>query len=222
MSRLGQIFLRDRRILNFIAEQVHGKILEIGAGDGRLTKLLVQRGEVWAIEIDSRFESKLREITSNVIIGDFLELEPFDVDFIVGNVPYYISSPILFRLLDWKFKLAILMFQKEFVDKMLMTPDHPKYGRLSVSSKYYYKTKPLKIVSRYSFSPVPKVDSTIVQLEKLRDKDEIFDRWVSILFTHKNKKIKNIIQDAPSKYANLRPDRLNIEELLELIKKLEK
>lgn len=222
MSRLGQIFLRDKRILNFIAEQVHGKILEIGAGDGRLTKLLVQRGEVWAVEIDSRFESKLREITLNVIIGDFLELEPFDVDFIVGNVPYYISSSILFRLLDWKFKLAILMFQKEFVDKMLMMPDHPKYGRLSVSSKYYYKIKPLKIVSRYSFSPVPKVDSTIVQLEKLRDKDEIFDRWVSILFAHKNKKIKNIIQDAPSEYADLRPDRLNIEQLLELIKKLEK
>ncbi len=222
MNRLGQVFLKDNKVLSFIAEQVNGKILEIGAGDGRLTKLLIEKGEVWAVEIDSRFESKLKQITKNTIIGDFLELEPFDVDYIVGNIPYYISSSILFKLLDWKFKSAILMFQKEFVDKMLMTPDNPRYGRLSVSSKYYFNIRPLKIVSKYCFSPIPKVDSTIVKIEKLRDRDKIFDKWVTLLFSHKNKKIKNILDNVPNEYSNLRPDELDLNKILELIKKLEK
>lgn len=219
MSRLGQVFLKNRKILEYIAQYVEGDILEIGGGDGRLTEILVNRGRVWVVEIDRRFEKRLREITENVIIGDFLEVEPFRVDTIVGNVPYYISSKILFRLLDWEFREAILMFQKEFVEKMLMKPGERKYGRLSVMAQYYFEIKFVREVSRYEFNPVPEVDSAIVMLRKIRHKDIGFEEFIRKIFSQKNKKLKNIIQ-VDSKYANMRPDRMDLETLLELYRSL--
>ncbi|MEM0356732.1 MAG: 16S rRNA (adenine(1518)-N(6)/adenine(1519)-N(6))-dimethyltransferase RsmA [Candidatus Anstonellales archaeon] len=218
MSKLGQVFLRDRRILEYISSHVSGRILEIGGGDGRLTRYLISKGEVWVVEIDSRFIQMLEAIAHHVIHADFLRVEPFDVDWIVGNIPYYISSPILFRLLDWNFYRAILMFQSEFVDKMLMKERDRKYGRLSVMAQYYFNITPLRRVSKYSFSPIPKVDSTIVMLEKIRARDTGFENFIRSIFTQKNKKLKNVLRGVDEKYAERRADELSLEELLELYK----
>ncbi|NPA22604.1 MAG: ribosomal RNA small subunit methyltransferase A [Candidatus Micrarchaeota archaeon] len=214
--KLGQVFLKNPRILSFIAKQCNGeKILEIGAGDGRLTKRL--KGEVYAVELDKRFCERLKEITPNVICQDFLELEPFKVDCIVGNVPYYISSPILFRLLDWDFDKAILMFQKEFGEKMVAKPGDSNYGRLSLTSQYYFHVKPLKIVSKRDFSPVPKVDSIIMEIRKKREKDPLFDEIVRKIFSQKNKKLKNILKDVPEDLGELRPRHMGEEEIRRLL-----
>ncbi|MCS7122856.1 MAG: 16S rRNA (adenine(1518)-N(6)/adenine(1519)-N(6))-dimethyltransferase RsmA [Candidatus Micrarchaeota archaeon] len=219
MNRLGQVFLRNRRILEYISKHVDGDILEIGGGDGRLTEFLVNRGKVWVVEIDRKFESRLREITENVIIGDFLEIQPFRVDSIVGNVPYYISSEILFRLLDWDFQRAVLMFQKEFAEKMLMKPRERKYGRLSVMAQYYFEIKFMREVSRYEFTPVPEVDSAIVMIRKIRHRDLGFEEFIRKLFSQKNKKLKNIIQ-VESKYSDMRPDWMGVDDLLELYRSI--
>lgn len=222
MSKLGQVFLNSSKILKYISSLVpRGRILEIGAGDGRLTKLLRNKGYLYAVEIDDRFKEILEKLADEVFIIDFLKLEPFEVDYIVGNVPYYISSKILFKLLDWRFKEAILMFQKEFVDKIRMKPGDPKYGRLSVTANYYFNIEFLKVVNKRYFRPVPKVDSAIIKIRKIRDKDNDFDELVRILFSYKNKKIKNIIPSLDI-YRDERPDRLDINQILEIVKKLRK
>ncbi|MEM2380048.1 MAG: rRNA adenine N-6-methyltransferase family protein, partial [Candidatus Anstonellales archaeon] len=112
----------------------------------------------------------------------------------------------------------ILMFQSEFVDKMVMKERDRKYGRLSVMAQYYFNITPLRRVSKYSFSPIPKVDSTIVMLEKIRERDIGFENFIRSIFTQKNKKLKNVLEDVDEKYAERRADELSLEELLELYK----
>jgi 16S rRNA (adenine1518-N6/adenine1519-N6)-dimethyltransferase len=213
--KLGQVFLKNEKILKWMGSLVEGKILEIGGGDGRLTKYL--KGDITVIEIDKRFQEYLKNY--KVIWKDFLEVEPFEVDYIIGNVPYYISSLILFKLLDWNFKKAILMFQKEFVMKMMMNAGDRDYGRLSVMSQYYFKVRLMKIISKYNFTPIPKVDSAIIEIEKIRNKDEDFEKFVRKIFSHKNKKLKNIM-NVSDEYKDIRPDQMTLDEIIKLYNSL--
>jgi ribosomal RNA small subunit methyltransferase A len=205
---LGQCFLEDKNILQLEAKLAapEGKtVLEIGAGDGRLTEAVLGSGpkKIIAVEKDARFVSVLREKFAGrgeveIVEADFLELGfPGDVEIVVGNIPYYISSDIVFRLASMKFERAVLMVQKEFAQKMVAKPGDKNYGRLSVTSQLAFDIKLERIVLRHLFHPVPEVDSAVIVLEPTAVRPTQFQenviRW---LFQHKNKTVRNALLDS--------------------------
>ncbi len=177
--RMGQHFLIDARVA---ARQVaHAQIrrsdvvLEIGPGLGVLTRLLAERAKrVVAIEADRRFAEYLHRRFAEylrrtlpdieVVSGDALKVDwpPFDV--MASNLPYQISSPLTFRLLDHAFDRAILMYQWEFARRMRAKPGTADYSRLSVGVYRRATCEILERVPRNAFHPQPKVDSAIVSL----------------------------------------------------------
>ncbi|MFH1784951.1 MAG: 16S rRNA (adenine(1518)-N(6)/adenine(1519)-N(6))-dimethyltransferase RsmA [Candidatus Micrarchaeota archaeon] len=240
-KKLGQCFLEDQNILKLEAKIANIKnkvVLEIGAGDGRLTSWLLQANpkRLIVVELDPRFVSILKEKFSDkieVIEGDFLELVPPEVDIVVGNIPYYISSDIVFKLAKLKIEKAILMVQKEFAQKMIANPKEKNYGRLSVTSQIAFDVKLERIVLRHLFKPTPKVDSAIIILKptgvKINQFQENIIRW---LFQHKNKTVRNSLLDSKmfnkneieilGEYLKKRPRILTKENCLEIAKILAK
>jgi 16S rRNA (adenine1518-N6/adenine1519-N6)-dimethyltransferase len=202
--REGQHILIDEDVINRQIEYagVTGKdtVLEIGPGLGALTLKLANRvGKVVAIEKDTRLFSHLkRKIPQNVelIKGDVLIFELPDFDVVVSNLPYQISSPVTFKLLQHKFRKAILMYQREFAQRMTAEPGGKEYSRLSVNVYYRAKCRILEYVPRNAFHPVPKVDSAIVELVPRKPPfniidEAIFFEVVETLFAQRRKKIKN-------------------------------
>ncbi len=203
-KRLGQHFLNSPQILQFEAEAagIEGKtVIEIGGGDGRLTEALLARNpkKLTVFEKDGRWAEFLRQRFGDrieLMEGDFLDSER-DAEIYVGNIPYYISSPILFSIAKKDFQRALLMVQAEFAERMVAKPKTPEYGRLSVTSQLLFKIKLMKKVKKGAFSPPPEVDSAIVLLEK---KSSSIDPWVEkiilALFQHKNQLISKALKHA--------------------------
>lgn len=198
-----KIFLIDKNILEYEASfaRVNGKVvLEIGGGTGNLTKALKKENPkfLYVIEKDKILANELKKLEderTKVIIGDFLKIKPFEVDVIVGNIPYSISSKILFKLIEWKFDHAVICVQKEFAERMVAKPGTKDYGRLSVMTQIYFKPILLKIVSRNCFRPVPKVDSAIVYLTKTNEEiNKERDELIRKLFSHKKKNLLSAIK----------------------------
>lgn len=236
---LGQCFLEDRNILRLEADVagVTGKtVLEIGAGDGRLTEMLLRNSpaKLIAVEKDPFYASELRIRFSDrieVIEGDFLEAGIRKVDVVIGNIPYYISSDIIFTLKDYEFEKAVLMVQKEFAEKMVAKAGDKNYGRLSITSQLYFDIKLERKVLRHLFRPVPKVDSAIIILTptgtELTQFQENVIRW---LFQHKNKTVRNALIDSKmfepdeleklGAYLKKRPRSLSKEDCLAIAKLL--
>ena len=238
-KHLGQHFLNDKNILAKEAKvlEVQGKsVLEIGPGDGRFTEQLLLAGAktIITVEKDPRMAEILRERFASkpveVIEADFLETEPIKIDRIAGNIPYYISSPILFRLTEFEFEKALLMVQDEFARKMVARPNESNYGRLSVTSQLFFKVKYVQKVSANLFTPPPRVNSAIILLEKTnaevgRDAENI----IRALYQHKNKTVRNALLDAGfekekleklGELLKLRPRALDLEKVLEICLKM--
>ena len=185
-------------------------VLEIGAGDGRLTKYLVDAKKVYAVEIDKRLIPKLEEKNMpnvEIINKDILDFGfPKDVNKIIGNLPYELSSPITEKILLFlnsqlhsgvKNLLAVLMYQREFAERMTTFPGLKDYSRLSVLVNYYADCEIIKNIPKGVFRPPPKVDSSLVKIvpkDVVRD-DKLFE-VVKILFMHKNKKVINALIDS--------------------------
>lgn len=184
-KRFGQNFLHDpsiiRRIIGLIRPTPGQSIIEIGPGQGALTELLIaQAGQITAIELDqdllpglrARFaESQLHLIAQDVLTVDFLALAktmPAPLR-IVGNLPYNISTPLLFHLLPIADRVTdqTFMLQKEVVDRMVAPPGSKVYGRLSVMLQARYAMQKLLRVPAGAFSPAPKVESAIVAMQPL-------------------------------------------------------
>ncbi len=175
-KRFGQHFLVDDGVINAIVRAIDPKpgdhLIEIGPGLGALTHPLLARGQpLTVIELDRDLAARWRAhggvtvIESDVLKVDFAALAPDKVR-VVGNLPYNISTPILFHLLasiehvqDQHF-----MLQKEVVDRMAAAPGSKTYGRLSVMLQWRYQVEPLFDVPPESFDPPPKVDSAIVRM----------------------------------------------------------
>lgn len=200
-KRLGQHLLIDRGILKKEAALLDcgGKTaLEIGSGDGRLTRELLAAGakHVTAVEKDRAMVAELnRKFHSNkrveIVHMDILEFPPGKFGGIIGNIPYYISSPILFRLPEFEFDYAILCVQKEFGEKMAAKPGAGNYGRLSVMAQYWFGVEELLHVPKIAFAPVPRVDSVLVGLRKRHaSRDEKFERVANALFQHRLKTVR--------------------------------
>ncbi|MFX1261664.1 MAG: 16S rRNA (adenine(1518)-N(6)/adenine(1519)-N(6))-dimethyltransferase RsmA [Promethearchaeota archaeon] len=188
---LGQSFLVNpitaQKIIECANLDSDATVLEIGGGLGMLSeKLAESAGRVYVIEVDNRLVLALREILSDypnvdVIHGDALAVDLPEVDKVVSNLPYSISSPITFRLLEeGRFDFAILMYQSEFAQRLIAEPGSSNYSRLSVDAQYLATIKEVMHVPATDFYPVPAVDSTVVRIEVRKDGALAQDK--SILF----------------------------------------
>lgn len=205
-KKQGQSHLVDEDVLERIVDYADlspdDSILEIGSGIGNLTSFLLESsGEVIAIERDERLVEVLRDrfggrSNLSIVEGDVLEIEIPKFKKVVANLPYSISSPVTFRLLDRGFDLAVLMYQKEFAQRMVASPGSPDYSRLSVNVSYRAQAEVLEEVSPNSFIPQPEVKSAIIRL-RLRDspfkvrEEDVFFGVVRAAFQHRRKKIRN-------------------------------
>jgi 16S rRNA (adenine1518-N6/adenine1519-N6)-dimethyltransferase len=207
-----QHFLVDDRVLDripgYLPEGEYAHLLEVGAGTGGLTDRLLERGErVTAVERDPDLAAFLREEFADaiaadrlaVVEGDALAVDLPDFDACVSNLPYSSSSEITFRLLPAGRPL-VLMFQREFAERMVAAPGTPEYGRLSVSARHYAEPEIVESVPRTAFDPQPRVESALVRLLP-RDPgyavgdEAFFLRFVKALFTQRRKTVRNAVRN---------------------------
>ncbi|AIQ10620.1 16S rRNA (adenine(1518)-N(6)/adenine(1519)-N(6))-dimethyltransferase RsmA [Paenibacillus durus] len=216
---LGQNFLIDQNILNKIVDAAgldkSTGALEIGPGIGALTERLAQTaGAVTAVEIDQRLIPILQEVLSpyphvkirhaDVLNVDLHEL--FGEDFaevgkvsVVANLPYYVTTPILMKLLEEKLPLAniVVMIQKEVAERMAASPGGKDYGSLSIAVQYYSEPELICTVPHTVFIPQPNVESAVIRLKvrerppvEVRDEQHFFE-VVRASFTQRRKTISN-------------------------------
>ena len=228
--KFGQHFLKSEKLLKGIADYLNISkddiVLEVGAGDGRLTKYLTNAKKIYAVEIDKILVEKLKGKNLEnveVINEDVLDFEfPEDVNKIVGNLPYQISAPITEKILLFlnsrlrdgaENLLAILMYQREFAERMVAFPGLKRYSRLSVLVDYYADCRILRNVSRTMFRPVPKVESALVKIvpRNVKPDSKLFE-VAKLLFMHKNKKVINALVN--SRYLLKEKDKLALKKIL--------
>jgi 16S rRNA (adenine1518-N6/adenine1519-N6)-dimethyltransferase len=242
-KNLGQNYLIDKnkrdQIINFGNIDENDIILEIGTGIGTLTIEITKKAKkVIAIEQDKNIcdilakRLKDEKIDNVELIND----DALKVDFpkfnkIISNLPYQISSPITFKFLDYDFDLAILMYQKEFAERMNGEVGTKNYSRLSAMLHFKCDVEKLTDVSSESFIPKPQIDSTVVKLtpkeNKISDEDfKVYSKFTKALFQHRNKKIKNalidsrhIITDLDKKEMKKRMNDIESEEINDYLKK---
>lgn len=246
-KRFGQNFLHDpqviQRIVNCIRPREGQSMVEIGPGEGALTgELLPILGQLDVVELDrdlipileSRF-SKLGELRihqADALKFDFCQLSPGPAQLrVVGNLPYNISTPLLFHLLEMSHCIQDMhfMLQKEVVQRITAQPGTGQYGRLSVMMQYHCKTEMLFTVGPGAFRPAPKVDSAIVQLTPYRQPPVEVDphtlaQLVTRAFGQRRKTLRNNLKSLLDAHAieaqgidpNVRPERLSLEEFARL------
>jgi len=219
-KRFGQNFLVDKNIRAMIAKACclspSDTVLEIGAGKGEITGLLAAgAGFVYAMEIDASL-CKILEAglagkeNVEIITGDVLKFD-FDDFFsgldnkakVVGNIPYYITTPIIERLIEHgdKVSSAYLMVQKEFALRAASAPGSKSFGALSCFVQYYTVPRILFTISKSCFYPAPKVDSAFLQLEMRHEpavkvSDEgLFLKIIRSAFNQRRKTLRNSLED---------------------------
>ncbi|HQN75490.1 MAG TPA: 16S rRNA (adenine(1518)-N(6)/adenine(1519)-N(6))-dimethyltransferase RsmA [Methanomassiliicoccales archaeon] len=224
----GQNYLIDRRVaereVEYLGITEDDRVLEVGPGFGILTSALLERtSKLTAIEIEEGAVRYLRDSfpRMEVLQGDFLEIDPPRFDLFISNVPYSISSPLLFRLLDMDFERAVIMVQREFAERMAAPAGDSEYSRLSVNVFYRAECRLLENVPRSRFWPEPEVDSTVVLLTPrpapfpLRD-EKHFLKLVDVLFQQRRKKIGTVLKQK----RMLPEDRTGIPYLDERVERL--
>jgi 16S rRNA (adenine1518-N6/adenine1519-N6)-dimethyltransferase len=242
---LGQNFLTDHGIVDQIVNSLnagkHQRVVEIGPGTGALTSILHQRFPSFrAIELDGRAVELLRQRHPNI---DILQIDVLDTAWleeipsnekvaVIGNLPYYITSPILFLLIDnrERFSEAVIMVQKEVAERLVATPGNKTYGILSVQVQLAATVEYLFTVPRTAFQPQPNVDSAIVRLtfnKPVPDVDgEHLRRVIRQAFSQKRKMLRNTLSPIMSGKSlagwdlTRRAETLTLEEFVQLAKEL--
>lgn len=261
-KRFGQNFLKDASIIEKILFNVdikkHDSFLEIGPGLGALTKQVIPKldknSKLYAVEIDKELSSYLSKIYVKdariiIICNDILKLESKDIFQnesiqkirVIGNLPYNISTQLIFHFLSSKFMKKDgtpiisdmhFMLQKEVVDRMTAVPDSKSYGRLSIMTQYHCEVKDLFSVPPTAFTPKPKVMSKIVRLKPFLNKslskhdEKLFSVLVKKAFEQRRKTLKNSLKDFFSKddlekikiNPDLRPESLTVNDFKNLAK----
>lgn len=207
-----QHFLMDTRVLDRLPEYTEGfdrsNVLEIGAGTGSLTdRLLAVSDHVTAIERDpdlvtfmrSEFADEIRAGRLDVVEGDATAVELPSFSASVSNLPYGVSSPVLFRLLPRRRPLA-LMVQREFGERMAAEPGTDDYGRLSVTAQHYASVEVVEVVPPTAFEPAPAVESAVVRTTPREPGYDAVDedRFLSVVrgvFTQRRKTLRNAIRN---------------------------
>jgi 16S rRNA (adenine1518-N6/adenine1519-N6)-dimethyltransferase len=245
-KHLGQNFLYDPSILEKIVQASRlgpeDFVVEIGSGPGMLTGMLAARAaKVLAIELDADLLEKSKRKLSGydnveLIYADALgypyrDLPGFKV---VANIPYYITTPIIFKLLDAKKNLIsmTLTIQKEVAERIVAEPGGKDYGVLSIMVQYYAKPDLIFVIPKESFRPVPKVDSAVIHIEILNmpavdvEDEEIFVSVVKTAFSQRRKMLSNSLKSLRGDVKewlgragiapNRRPETLSIKEFAKL------
>ncbi len=235
-KRLGQNFLIDRNVLDRLLEAAgitsQSRVIEVGPGLGVVTKELASRVDrVVCIDIDADMEPILREVLSGfsnaeVVIDDFLKI---DLDrflsergggcwSVIANLPYYITTPIIIKLIESKanFDSIILMVQREVASRLKATADGSDYGSITVFVQYHCEVSSVMKVSRNVFYPVPDVDSELIRLD-IRSKpavdvadEQLFFAVVRAAFGKRRKTLLNSLSSS----ADLGWDRERAEAAL--------
>lgn len=221
----SQNYLIDNNKLENILQaaniQDNETILEIGAGIGTLTIPMASKAlKVIAIEKDPVIADILRQRiikkkidNVEIINEDALKIDYPPFDKIVSNLPYQISSPVTFKLLDYDFKKAILMYQYEFAKRMTAEVNTKEYSRLSVALYYRADIRIIDTLPPEAFIPRPKVNSAVIELIRKKDVElnEYFDDVVRALFQHRNKKARKALTQSAHE---LHSDKKEMKELL--------
>jgi 16S rRNA (adenine1518-N6/adenine1519-N6)-dimethyltransferase len=225
---LGQNFLGDpawrKRIAEGLPMHAGETWIEIGAGHGEMTEFLAQRAtRVIAIELDAQLAHGLRKraeewpnvtiVESDVLLADLAQLAGNDPFRVYGNIPYYITSPILHRIFAMPRhpKSAHLVMQLEVAERLVSPPKHREYGYLSVATQFYSAPEITFRIPPGAFRPPPKVDSALVTLNfpgagaDLRMRDEsAFMEFAQLCFAQKRKTLVNNLR---AKFAKKKPSR---------------
>ena len=248
---LGQHFLTDRKVLERIADAAEiaptDTVVEIGPGRGALTDLLVERaGKLVAIEYDRALAEKLRERYASRRNVEIVQADVLSVRFtdlvsvpykLIGNVPYYITTPILFHALDRpRPELAIYLVQREVAERLTASPGGGEFGALTVNVGAVANAEMLFTVPAGAFRPPPKVESAVVRVTPrpvaliAEDREEEFRSFVQSVFSMRRKQMQRILRSAWSldqgtadqklSAANInptaRPETLSVEDFARL------
>ncbi|MFM6986151.1 MAG: 16S rRNA (adenine(1518)-N(6)/adenine(1519)-N(6))-dimethyltransferase RsmA [Hydrogenophaga sp.] len=209
-KRFGQHFLVDQGVIDAIVQAIAPQpgqpMVEIGPGLAALTQPLVERlGRLTVIELDRdlamrlRLHGQLDVVESDVLKVDFTALAEGNKVRVVGNLPYNISSPILFHLLDHVGAVQDqhFMLQKEVIDRMVAQPATADYGRLSVMLQWRYAMENVLFVPPESFDPPPRVDSAVVRMLPLAEPPAIdfktYSELVQTAFSQRRKILRNTL-----------------------------
>lgn len=239
--KLGQHFLRNIEILERIVKvsevNITDRVVEIGAGMGDLTEILLKNAkEVIAIEIDPALYKILKErfygkenltiVNQNALKFPYEEIGHFKV---VANIPYYITKPIIFRLLELKNLISMtLTIQKEVAERLTAKPFTKAYSALSIIAQYYTQAEIKFYIPPEFFSPPPEVESAVIKMER-RDKppvelydEKLFFRIIKSAFGQRRKMISNSLKsiiEEPKDFlmeigidSMKRPEELSIED----------
>ena len=212
-KRFGQHFLHDPRVLAHLVEALSlssdDVVVEIGPGEGALTyRLLDKVGRLEVIEIDRDLAARLDKV--KVHQADALEFDysvfPKGVR-VIGNLPYNISTPLLFHLARYADRVRDMhfMLQLEVVERMVAKPSTPEYGRLSVALQARFAMKKLFNVGSGAFRPPPKVDSAVVRLEPLSEILQINEELLRRAFSARRKTLKNALPGVDFAAAGIDP-----------------
>lgn len=247
-KRFGQHFLRDHTVISHIIDAFDPKpgeqVVEIGAGLGALTTELLPRiGRLEVVELDRDLIPLLSEHCKNlgeliVHQGDALRFDfsklttkPASLR-IIGNLPYNITTPLLFHLLDYAVAIADMLFmlQKEVVERMVAKAGEEAYGRLSVMVQYFCHAEILFAVDRHCFVPPPKVESAVIhlipyhKLPYLAQDFQLFAEIVRLAFNQRRKTLRKSLQTRVTEEQlqrigidpNLRAERLSVEDYVRI------
>ncbi len=241
---LGQHFLHDEQMCKKIVAQLSFEpgmsVVEVGPGGGAITKYLLELPDIdyKAIEIDTEKVDYLNKnypaIHGKIITGDILKAEmPFGNTFsVIGNFPYNISSPILFKVLEWEHNAAevIGMFQKEVALRVAAGPGSKTYGILSVLMQAFYKVEFLFEVHENCFTPPPKVKSGVLRFTNLGNPYGLDDKRKFIIivkaaFNQRRKTLRNALKSVmpPAILADpimeKRAEQLSVQDFVDLYRR---
>ena len=243
-KRFGQNFLVDDQIINRIISTINPKnneiIVEIGPGKGALTlPILEHLNHLNVIEIDRDLVSLLNSLQQDKLT--IFEADALQFDFnqfpqkirVIGNLPYNISSPLLFHLLDFREQIIDMTFmlQKEVVDRIVATHGNKTYGKLSVIMQAFFEVESMFVVPKESFEPQPKIESAILYLktrtEPLVKNLKPLEEIVKVAFSQRRKTLKNCLKSIINQSQteidlSQRAEMLSIENFITLMNDYEK
>lgn len=254
---LGQNFISDKNLLNSIVKLAvitkDDSVLEIGAGAGTLTEVLAQNSKkVLSYEIDRDLQERLGALSKNyenlkIVFADFMQVDVNSIyegeNFkVVANIPYYITTPIIFKLLTIKERISSMMFmvQKEVALRFASKENCKEYGIPSIMLQAIADVSVAKVVPKECFTPVPKVDSALMKIE-LKNKFEIvnFERFSALVHASFSMRRKTLLNNLKNNFnvdkeilinnlkklnlnENIRPEEISVENYVKLSNLLEK
>ena len=205
----GQNFLIDGRVadrhISYAGIREGDRVLEVGPGLGILTERMVDLPcDLTCIELDDILAEYITETFGDrltLIHGDAVKVRFPEFDVFVSNLPYSVSTPIIFKLLDHDFRTAVVMVQKEFADRMVADVSSPDYSRLTVNLFYRADCEIMETVPASRFNPRPKVDSALVRITPRKAPFDVIDeklffKVTEITFNHRRKKIGTSLKSA--------------------------